>query len=480
MSLFRCILTNLLLTGSVFVSAQDSSVLSSLQTLPEKYYDKISTKISGLEENLDRKTGQYLQKLARQEEKMYRKLWKKDSVKAKELFGDIELRYAQLKQDAKEKAGKLASFAKVYNGKLDSLATAFQFLGKTGLVNSSLQDKLKTGLGSINQFQNKLDQSEQIKQYLRERKQLLTAQLDKLGMLKELKKFKKELFYYQQQLEEYKSLLHEQRKMEEKLFELLAKIPAFKDFFANYSTLGTLFSLPGSSNSGNSAALAGLQTRASVLQDIQSRFGANSQAQGMIQQSLQSAQSQMSDFRNSRPGFLNQSGNSESELPDFKPNGQRTKTFWQRIEVGSNLQNSRSNTLLPVTSDFGLSLGYKLNDKSLLGIGAAYKMGWGKDIQHLKITHQGVCFRSFIDWKLKGSFYLNGGYEINYNSAFRNIDQLKNFGAWQQSGLIGLSKIVSIKSKVFKKTKLQLLWDLLSYKQTPKPQSILFRIGYNF
>jgi hypothetical protein len=52
--------------------------------------------------------------------------------------------------------------------------------------------------------------------------------------------------------------------------------------------------------------------------------------------------------------------------------------------------------------------------------------------------------------------------------------------SWQKSGLVGVSKIVSIKSKFFKKTKLQLLWDFLSYQQMPRTQPIKFRVGYNF
>lgn len=484
MSLIRCIHLILLLGIPAFLAAQDSSVLSSLQTLPSKYYDKVSTKISGLESNLDRKTEQYLQKLSRQEEKMYKKLWKKDSAKAKELFGNIQDRYALLKQDAKEKAGKLANYSKVYSGKLDSLSTAFQFLGKTGLVNPALQDKLKTGLGSIGQFQNKLDQTEQIKQYLRERKKLLTAQLEKLGMLKELKKFNKEFFYYQQQLEEYKALLHDQQKLEEKLFGLLAKIPAFKDFFASNSQLGQLFRLPGASDPlGGQAGSQGLQTRASVMQDLQARFGSGPQVQQAMQQNLQSAQAQVNQLKNKVSQCLPQGGSSDKEIPDFKPNNQRTKSFWQRLELGTNFQNQRSSSLLPVTSDLGLSLGYRLNnDRSVIGIGASYKLGWGESIQKIRLSHQGAGLRSFIDWKIKGSFYLSGGYELNYRPALRDVslpagDRLR---VRSQSGLVGISKIVSLNSKLFKKTRVQVLWDFLSGQQAPRAQAIVFRIGYTF
>jgi hypothetical protein len=144
------------------------------------------------------------------------------------------------------------------------------------------------------------------------------------------------------------------------------------------------------------------------------------------------------------------------------------------------MQSQKSRNYFPVTSDLGLSLGYKLNDKSIIGIGAGYKLGWGRDIRHINITHQGVGLRSFLDWKIKGSFWLSGGYEMNYRSEFRSIEELKGLSAWQQSGLIGVSKVISMKTKFFKKTKMQLMWDFLSYQQKPQTSAILFRIGYNF
>ena len=79
--------------------------------------------------------------------------------------------------------------------------------------------------------------------------------------------------------------------------------------------------------------------------------------------------------------------------------------------------------------------------------------------------------------KLKGSFWISGGYGQNYQKAFAGIEQLKKLDAWQTSGLIGLSK----KYKIGKKTNnLQLLWGFMSYQQVPRRQPILFRIGYVF
>jgi trimethylamine:corrinoid methyltransferase-like protein len=106
-------------------------------------------------------------------------------------------------------------------------------------------------------------------------------------------------------------------------------------------------------------------------------------------------------------------------------------------------------------------------------------MGWGQNIRNIKLTHEGISFRSFLDVKLKGSFYTSGGFEYNYQQPFSTTQQLKNLNSWQQSGLLGISKTVAVSSKFFKQTKVQLLWDFLSYRQLPRSQPLKFRIGYN-
>jgi hypothetical protein len=173
-------------------------------------------------------------------------------------------------------------------------------------------------------------------------------------------------------------------------------------------------------------------------------------------------------------------------MPNFKPNGQKTKTFWKRLEYGTNFQTAKAN-FFPTTTDIGLSVGYKLNNNSTIGIGASYKIGWGQDIKHISITQQGVGLRSYLDVKLKGSFYASGGFEYNYQplapeviTSISGLGKWNDPSAWSKSGLIGISKIISIKSKFFKKTKLQLFWDFLSYQQVPRTQPVKFRVGYNF
>ena len=128
---------------------------------------------------------------------------------------------------------------------------------------------------------------------------------------------------------------------------------------------------------------------------------------------------------------------------------------------------------MPATANIGVSVGYKLNDKSIIGLGASYKLGLGS-IQRISITHQGIGLRSFVDWKVKKEFFISGGYEMNYQAQFNSYDN------WQQSGLIGLSKKINIKTKWFKGTKLQLLYDVLYRTHVPVSQPVVFRVGYEF
>lgn len=468
------ILAIICLVGSAQAAkSQDSlSFPSKILNAPDKLFDAIQSRSKKLEKKLERQTERYLQKLARQERELKSKLWKKDSIAAKQLFGDIDDNYAQLKSAASQQAGR---FSNVYSGHMDSMKTALNFLQQNNLINQSgaagLQ--MQSALNSYADLQGQLNQAEAVKKYLKARQQQLREQLEKFGLVKEFRKFQKEAYYYRQQVNEYKQLLEDPSRLEEKLLQVANAIPAFKKFFRQHSELGRLFRLPG--NDEPTALIAGLQTRASVQQDLLQRFGSGPDVRNAMQQGMGAAQAELSRLKNK----LNSPGG-DSDIPGFKPNNQKTKSFWQRVEFGANVQSVKSNSYFPVTSDLALTAGYKINDKSIAGIGASYKLGWGQNIRNIRITNEGVGFRSFLDWKLKGSLYASGGFEYNYQQPFDGIPQLYAVDNWNKSGLLGVSKIVSVQNKFFRKTKIQLLWDFLSYEQRPRTQPLKFRVGYSF
>jgi hypothetical protein len=241
--------------------------------------------------------------------------------------------------------------------------------------------------------------------------------------------------------------------------------------------------MPGGAGSGVTTAagqaVQGLQTRGQVMAAIQTQVGVGGpNPESFVQQNVGSAQTQLDELRDKMTGT---GGNGGSlDMPEFKPNNQKTKSFLHRLEFGTNLQTAHGNYYFPTTTDLGLSLGYKLSDGNSLGLGASYKIGWGTDFNHIRVTSQGVGLRSYLDIQIKKSFYASGGFEYNYQQPFYSADIFHDISYWQQSGLIGMSKIISLKTKVFKQTKFQLLWDFLSYQQVPKAQPLVFRVGYTF
>jgi hypothetical protein len=475
--------------------AQQLLPADSLPAISSKYLEEVSSRADKISGKIDKQSEKALAQLKKQEEKLKRKLAKIDSSKAEQLFGDVASRYKEFDTKLNDKANT----ARQYIPSLDTLNTSLKFIGQNTALLSKVKDgkkQLDNAMSKVKGLEQNFQKAENIKQYLKERRQYLKQHLQQFGFAKDIKKLNKQVYYYSTQLGEYKALLKDRQKAERKAMELLSKTKVFKDFMRKNSELASLFRLPGGVDDPASAiGLAGLQTRAQVTNLVQQQIAAGGpNAQAQLQQNLKEAQNQLQSIKNEFGKFGK--GSSDDILPEgFKPNSQKTKSFWQRLEYGTNIQSQKPNSYLVVTSDIGLSLGYKLNDKSMIGVGASYKMGWGQNIRNIKISHQGAGLRSFADVKLKGSFWISGGYEMNYFSEFDRIRDILSsppggagtagtqFGegaAWQQSGLLGMSKIISLKTKFLKKTKLQLLWDFLSYQQVPRTQPVVFRVNYSF
>lgn len=334
---------------------------------------------------------------------------------------------------------------------------------------------MAAGNKEISELEENIENTEALQQFIKERKnQLVQEALKHLGKSKYLQKINKEAFYYTETLRNYKEIFSDKKKAEEAALALLNKIPLFKKFMRENSMLASLFGTAGTT-AGNLQSLAGLQTRASVNSLIQNRISTGGpNALQQVQQNIQQAQAEMNVLKN-RISKYGSGANADTELPDFKPNAQKTKTFIQRIEYAVDLQPQRGIGYIPSGLNVGANIGYKLNDKSIIGVGVAYKLGIGS-IERIKLSNQGMGLRSFLDWKLKKKMYLSGGYEM---SQFRIDEQLLQpsivVSGWARSGLIGFSKKYKVGKK--KEGKTQLLWDFLSYQQLPKTQPVIIRFG---
>jgi hypothetical protein len=471
-------------------TTQADSTAKSLQQVPAKYIKNVDNKIDKYDARINKRTEKTLQRLSKWENKIQPVLQKADPQAAQKLFGDGQMTFTTLLQKYESGEALTSQYQAQYNTYNDKVTTQLKYLDQQkGKLDSNLVKPVSDANAKMTQLNKDEDNDAAIQQFIQQRRtQLQAAVIQSIGNSPYLGKINQESFYYVQTMKNYKEIFSDPQVAEKTATDIINKIPAYQNFLVRNSQLASLFGLSSGgsamSDSANasldSASLAGLQTKASVQSQLQDKIATGGpNAQQEMSQSMQAAQAQITQFKSQ----LNQMGNSAggssstSAAPGFTPNMQKTKTFLQRLEFGTNFQTTNSNGYFPVTTDVGFSLGYKLSDKATIGVGASYNIGWGTGITHISISGQGVGLRSFLDLKLKGSLWASGGFEMNYQSEFSNIKALNNYSAWQQSGLIGLSK----KYKVGKQNcNMQVLWDFLSYEQVPRTSPIVFRTGYSF
>jgi len=211
-----------------------------------------------------------------------------------------------------------------------------------------------------------------------------------------------------------------------------------------------------------------------VLNKLQNSAGPGG---GMdIQSQISQAKAKLNALKDRVASLASSGGSTNMTMPDFTPNSQYGKRLLDRLEYGFTLQSVTATNLLPVTLQPAAYAGYRFSDKLTAGLGIGYIIGLGQDIGHLHLSSQGVSLRSYVDMKLKGSFWLTGGFEYNYLQEFASLQALRKLDAWQQSGLIGITKKFNLRRK---EGKLQLLFDVLYARETPKGQPLVYRFSFS-
>src|SRR5438876_7735777 len=102
------------------------------------------------------------------------------------------------------------------------------------------------------------------------------------------------------------------------------------------------------------------------------------------------------------------------------PNGQKHFSKDWNLEQICRAQNPMLCSQLPQIFHSWLVI---KDDKKIAGLGIGGKIGWGKDIHHIAVTGQGLNFRSFIDVKIKSSFYASGGFEYIIKNRLMNCSK---------------------------------------------------------
>jgi len=410
----------------------------------------ISRKSTQCEQLLEKRTTKMLRRMQRMEHRMHATLMKQDSLAAKRIFDSSMNHIHQLQTGWANKIVYCKNNLP-YNNYLDTLHSTLQFLSAT------------SALKKVQELETRMQQADQVQTYIKLHKEQLKQQLSKYTNLSgQFKHLNQAYTNYSAQVTEYKSYLKDRKKATQKALEMLKKVPAYKDFLSRNERIAGLIN--------SSEGLPGMQTREQVQQMMSERFATGSNEN--FNNPLNAAQSQLTQLQQRLPPW--RSNTSDMDMPDYKPNMTKTKSFFQRLEYGYNLQPQQSGKYFPGMMNIGVSLGYQINNKSVAGIGIAYQLGMGQPIKSITFSNQGIGLRTYLDVKLKGSIFISGGMEYNHMHAFTSLGKVN---LWQRSGLIGITKKVKIGNK---ELKTQLLWDMLSYSQLPQTTPFKFRTGYNF
>lgn len=463
-------------------------------------------KYQRLADRLQRDNQRALEQMQQRETKIARRAKKKDSARAAELENGMSQQYGDLLTRIKTAKinGAAAASPKLYFPAIDSIRTSMAFLKAAGPIRGMSASKLQqaTALAeSTGRLQQQLEISQELGAFIGQREQQLKTQLSGYAGPKQLLGINKHVYYYQQQVAQYKDMLNDKDKLEERALATLQQTPAFQQFWQKNSAIARLF--PQQTVDGVVQPQAGLQSREDIQKLVADHLGLPKE-QGTVglpgasgtpipgtmvnpipgatanpmQAQVSLAQDQLNTLKNKLSAAGNMGGGSSSmTMPEFKPDGQHNKTFFERLETGFNVSSGPATNFLPVTLQPSIYAGYRFSDKMTAGIGAAYILGMGQSFRHFRLSNQGVGLRSYLDIKLKGSFWMTGGFEYNYLQEFADLQTIKNLDAWRKSALAGIIKKYTIGKK---EGKLQLLFDLLYAKELPKGQPIVYRVGYSF
>ena len=445
-----------------------------------KYLEKISGKTNDLNSRIDKTKTKYLKKYFKAENRLHKKLCKKDPALADKLFSYSKDPLYYNQQNTNEKAIlKNQTASKEYFAQFDTLKSSVNFLKKDPNILSGNQE-LDQVSGEIDGLDKNLASSDKLQQYFRQRKlQFKDAVLKYPELQNDYLKMDKVNYYFGQQLDEYKNLFSiDQSKAEDLIKNALQGNSAFNEYMKNSGELAAFSKATNNQKENLNGMQTMAQTKAFVQKDIEA-LGSN--AKSIIEERMQPMSEAMSKLKNG--SFTNNMN--AADLPDFTPHPLKTKRFIDRIHHGVDFQFGNVNYFFPASCSLGFQVSYQLTMRSTAGIGYTYNAGLGKSWDNTKVSTNGYGYRSFVDYQLKGIFFLQGGYEKNYTSEIPAMleapyvikgEKLKIPSHWRQSTLLGLK----LKYKLNKKSSatMNLMYDFLHNKNVPASPALIYRMGW--
>jgi len=341
---------------------------------------------------------------------------------------------------------------------LDSLRLIYGFADYTGI--SPEQPLTGKANESLNHAQQQLNVTQRTKNELLQRKEYWKEQAkEHTECGKWLGKMEKERYYYTAQINEYRKPLRDPNALDEKLMNALRKDPRWAEFAAT---------LPAKPQNPDK-----MQPRKMVQQMIQTQATAiDPDPASLLRDAKKKGNDLLGNLTNQASSFGNM--DNSAQMPKFTPNPYKTKSFWNRIDVGFNLQFDNRTNSLPSAGVAGAQASFNFNPKFSVGVLTNYRFGMG-EITNIHFSHAGAGYGTFANYKVWKGIGVQAGYERNWRAEML-VRENRYPAAWTNSALAGFAYEYGIGKKA--KASVGVFYDFLYRQHTPQTNAVLWRMGW--
>lgn len=209
MKKFLYLLLVLFLSIGNMLRAQDSLPIPAIKSY-NGLYDGLQEKTAATLKELQTQTTHYLGKIEKEEMKLKNKLAKKHPDLSSHIFEN----FPKIEALDLPKGNPVSTYLPL----LDSIQTSLQFLKLSQELPSRLLENLK-------ELQSALEYKDALQKQLAAREAALIKIFESYGLSKQLKTFRKQVYYYRQQLSAIKDVINEPSKVETQLLSFLRSDP---------------------------------------------------------------------------------------------------------------------------------------------------------------------------------------------------------------------------------------------------------------
>ncbi len=283
-----------------------------------------------------------------------------------------------------------------------------------------------------------------------------------------IKGMEKTSYYFNQGSSGFNSIFSNPGKgIESSVLKKLSFNRNFSAFQANFTAL----KIP-ALTTGAVPDMSGYQTKAQVQAMLpQNAAGINVDEKAQLLSNMQSSLMQFTELRDAKPDV-----SMLKEKPTFKVNPYKGLPLRQRLIPAFTFQPQVKALKEPMLVNVGATLGFKLTGLLTPMIGVSARLGFGKDIQHIAFSYEGIVAKAGMDVKLLYGFSFQGWYEATWKPYPTLLAKDQKINYPEPSLIAGICNTYKISNKV--SGTFMFGYDFFYKKHTPYSSPWIVRLGW--